>query len=208
MKSREIGVASCRPARALGISPGVRTMTKGSTYVEYGCGWSVPETDGWRHFDASPTLLFERIPVIGKLYTKNRVRFPDHVEFGDIVRGLPVEAQSLDGVYCSHVPSFVCRLQDCDKKHTPDVETRQAVSSGASGSGVYGEQIRERSFARRRARIHEGYRIGIRNERSKPCAFRHLLAGEFQTSLDVGLRCIGIGAETRRFYRHQTGIFR
>ena len=76
---------------------------KGYTYVQYGCGWSVSETDGWRHFDASPTLLFERIPVIGKLYTRNKTRFPDHVEFGDIVRGLPVVAQSLDGVYCSHV---------------------------------------------------------------------------------------------------------
>ena len=76
---------------------------KNYTYVQYGCGWSVPETDGWRHFDASPTLFFERIPVIGKLYARNKSRFPDHVEFGDIVRGLPVDTQSLDGVYCSHV---------------------------------------------------------------------------------------------------------
>ena len=72
-------------------------------YVQYGCGMSVPDADGWRHFDASPTLVFERIPVIGRLYTKNGTRFPPSVEFGDIVRGLPVAGQTLDGVYCSHV---------------------------------------------------------------------------------------------------------
>ena len=70
-------------------------------YVQYGCGWSAPE--GWRNFDASPTLRFERIPLIGRLHTRNGQRFPGNVEYGDIVKGLPVAAQSCDGVYCSHV---------------------------------------------------------------------------------------------------------
>lgn len=70
-------------------------------YVQYGCGWSAPI--GWRNFDASPTLRFERIPVVGRLYSKNECRFPDDVEYGDIVRGLPIPAGSCDGVYCSHV---------------------------------------------------------------------------------------------------------
>ncbi|MEQ9459405.1 MAG: methyltransferase domain-containing protein [Phycisphaeraceae bacterium] len=72
-----------------------------SSYVQYGCGHSAPE--GWRNFDASPTLRFERIPLIGKLYTKNANRFPDAVEYGDIVKGLPLPAGSCDGIYCSHV---------------------------------------------------------------------------------------------------------
>jgi len=75
-------------------------MNKG-IYVQYGCGWSAPS--GWRNFDASPTLRFERLPLIGRLYTKNESRFPRNVEYGDIVKGLPLATESCDGVYCSHV---------------------------------------------------------------------------------------------------------
>lgn len=57
-------------------------------YVQYGCGWNAPQD--WRNFDASPTLYFERMPLVGKLYTKNKTRFPHNVEFGDIVEGLPI----------------------------------------------------------------------------------------------------------------------
>ncbi len=41
--------------------------------VQYGCGWSAPFS--WRNFDASLTLRFERLPLIGHLYTKNESRF-------------------------------------------------------------------------------------------------------------------------------------
>lgn len=70
-------------------------------YVQYGCGWSAPQ--GWRNFDASPALRFERLPVVGRLYTKNGARFPEAVEYGDIVKGLPIEPGACDGIYCSHV---------------------------------------------------------------------------------------------------------
>ena len=70
-------------------------------YVQYGCGCSAP--GGWRNFDASPTLRFERLPLIGRLYTKNKSRFPANVAYGDIVKGLPIAPGSCDGVYCSHV---------------------------------------------------------------------------------------------------------
>lgn len=70
-------------------------------YVQYGCGWSAPRE--WWNFDASPTLRFERVPLIGRLYTKNDSRFPDNVEYGDIVKGLPVPRESCKAVYCSHV---------------------------------------------------------------------------------------------------------
>ena len=70
-------------------------------YVQYGCGMSAPYN--WRNFDASLTLRFEQIPIIGKLYIKNNTRFPKNVEFGDIVRGLPIPNNSCKGVYCSHI---------------------------------------------------------------------------------------------------------
>lgn len=70
-------------------------------YVNYGCGYSAPEK--WQNFDASPTLRFERIPIIGKIYTKNSSRFPENVEFGNIVDGLPIPNESCKGVYCSHI---------------------------------------------------------------------------------------------------------
>ncbi|WP_295404163.1 methyltransferase domain-containing protein [uncultured Thiocystis sp.] len=71
-------------------------------YVQYGCGWSSAPSK-WRNFDASPTLRFERLPVIGRLYTKNELRFPSNVEYGDIVKGLSVAKDSCKGIYCSHV---------------------------------------------------------------------------------------------------------
>jgi hypothetical protein len=70
-------------------------------YVQYGCGWSAPET--WTNFDASPTLRWERIPLIGRLYTKNPKRFPPNVLYGNIVKGLPISDDSCSGVYASHV---------------------------------------------------------------------------------------------------------
>ncbi len=74
---------------------------KENIYVQYGCGWSAP--GGWRNFDASPTLRFERIPIIGRLYTKNHERFPENVEYGDIVAGLPLPLNSCKVIYCSHI---------------------------------------------------------------------------------------------------------
>ena len=76
--------------------------------VQYGCGWYAPE--GWRNFDASPTLRFERIPLLGRLYTKNTERFPENVEYGDIVAGLPISDNSCQAVYCSHIlEHLACR---------------------------------------------------------------------------------------------------
>lgn len=71
------------------------------SYVQYGCGMCAPES--WSNFDASPTLRFERISLIGLLYTKNDTRFPAAVRYGDIVQGLHVPPRSCRGVYCSHV---------------------------------------------------------------------------------------------------------
>lgn len=74
---------------------------RGGLYVQYGCGWDAPKD--WINFDASLTLRFERIPIIGKIYTKNKNRFPKNVQYGDIVRGLPLHDHSCRGIYASHV---------------------------------------------------------------------------------------------------------
>lgn len=71
-------------------------------YVQYGCGLSCP--DGWINFDASPTLLLQKLPLIGFFFTlKADIVFSKKVRFGDIVKGLPVVKESAAGVYCSHV---------------------------------------------------------------------------------------------------------
>ena len=70
-------------------------------YVHYGCGFCAPKE--WTNFDASPTLRWERLPIVGKLYTKNPQRFPAGVLYGDIVKGLPVAPASCKGIYASHI---------------------------------------------------------------------------------------------------------
>ncbi len=70
-------------------------------YVQYGCGFTAPAE--WVNYDASPTLRFERMPILGKLYTRNQQRFPPNVKFGDIVKGLPEKQEGCDGIYCSHI---------------------------------------------------------------------------------------------------------
>ncbi len=70
-------------------------------YVQYGCGFSAPQN--WVNYDASPTLIFERFPILGRLYTRNSQRFPANVKYGNIVKGLPEQPNSCDGIYCSHV---------------------------------------------------------------------------------------------------------
>lgn len=80
--------------------------TKNHQYVHYGSHFCAPES--WQNFDASPTLKFERTPIIGSLFTKNEARFPDNVNYGDIVKGLPVAEDSCKAVYCSHVLEHLC----------------------------------------------------------------------------------------------------
>ena len=70
-------------------------------HLQYGCGFTAPP--GWRHFDKSPTLKLERLPIVGSFVRKNDRRFPSNVEWGDIVTGLPVPNAHFDGVYCSNV---------------------------------------------------------------------------------------------------------
>jgi hypothetical protein len=69
-------------------------------FAQYGCGLSAPED--WLNFDASPTLRIQRIPVLNVLLKPKPV-FPANVRYGDIIKGLPVKENELEGIYCSHV---------------------------------------------------------------------------------------------------------
>jgi SAM-dependent methyltransferase len=77
------------------------------TYVHYGCGLTAPPE--WLNFDASPTLLFERLPLVGRFVRKNAQRFPTNVRYGNIVRGLPLPDGSADAVIASHVLEHLSR---------------------------------------------------------------------------------------------------
>jgi len=105
------------------IVPAVKTRRmEYGIYVQYGCHFVAPE--GWLNFDASPTLRFERLPLIGKLCAKNTQRFPDAVRFGDIVKGLPLPEGSCRGIYASHVLEHLS-LRDC---HTAIQNTHRLLA--------------------------------------------------------------------------------
>jgi predicted SAM-dependent methyltransferase len=70
--------------------------------VQYGCGLVAPPE--WTNFDASPTLKIQKMPLIGVVMKRQlNTVFPRNVLCGDIVKGLPVNENSCDGLYCSHV---------------------------------------------------------------------------------------------------------
>lgn len=71
------------------------------TYVNYGCGLSAPKE--WINFDASPTLKIQKNPILKVILKKKlNVIFPDNVLYGDIIKGLPIQDNKCDGLYCSH----------------------------------------------------------------------------------------------------------
>ncbi|MBC6417822.1 MAG: methyltransferase type 11 [Prochloron sp. SP5CPC1] len=87
-----------------------------SLYVQYGCGFCAPES--WLNFDSALTVWIERLPLIGRFYSSpkaigesqqvKRCRFPEHIRYGDIVRGLPVSENSCSGVYACHILEHLC----------------------------------------------------------------------------------------------------
>lgn len=79
-------------------------------YVQYGAGGCGPAN--WVNFDISPTLRAQRIPLLGKLFLNWGPQFPSTVQYGDIVRGLPVRPRSCAAVYCSHTLEHLA-LDDC-----------------------------------------------------------------------------------------------
>lgn len=79
-------------------------------YVQYGCGHSAPKE--WINFDSSPTLRIQKMPLLGQMLKRQlNTIFPENVRYGDIIKGLPIDENSCDGVYCSHTLEHLS-LQD------------------------------------------------------------------------------------------------
>jgi len=81
-----------------------------SLYVQYGAGLCGPR--GWSNYDASPSLWLQRIPVCGFVFRGVGPAFPSTVQYGDIVKGLPVAPRTCDAIYCSHILEHLSR-GDC-----------------------------------------------------------------------------------------------
>ena len=80
--------------------------------MQFGCGMDAPTT--WRNFDAGPAFLLEkRLPFLKKsLVRRGFPDYPDNIEYGDVIKGLPVRQALFRGVYCSHVLEHLS-LEDC-----------------------------------------------------------------------------------------------
>ncbi len=81
-------------------------MTRSQTsalYVQFGCGLCAPAS--FRNFDAGPAFwLMLRLPFLrGALVRRGFPDYPRNIEYGDVIRGLPLRESSVDAVYCSHV---------------------------------------------------------------------------------------------------------
>ena len=92
--------------------------------IQFGCGLSTVE--GWRNFDASPTLRAKRLPVLGLLLKRVGAPFPANAEFGDVTRRLPVPDGAARLVYCSHVLEHL----PLDGFRAALVETRRVLRAG------------------------------------------------------------------------------
>ena len=70
--------------------------------INLGCG--LDAIDDWLNFDGSPSVRFQRLPVIGAAFKKLiGPKFPDTVKYGNVVSGLPLADNSVDIIYSSHM---------------------------------------------------------------------------------------------------------
>ncbi len=112
-------------------------MSKG--YIQFGCGLCAPAT--WQNFDAGPAFWIEKnLPFLKEtLVQRGFPSYPVNIEYGDVVRGLPVEERSAQGVYCSHVlehlalNEFRTTLLHVFSYLKPGGD----LSAGGSGHGIY-----------------------------------------------------------------------
>jgi hypothetical protein len=71
--------------------------------IHFGCGMTAPVT--WRNFDAGPSFWLEKTFPFTKsiLIARGYPDYPRNIEYGDVIKGLPVIPGSASAVYCSHV---------------------------------------------------------------------------------------------------------
>ena len=74
------------------------------SYIQFGCGICAPP--GWRNFDAGPVLWIQKHTSLLNplLQRRGYPIYPvSHIEYADVILGLPVPPGSADGIYCSHI---------------------------------------------------------------------------------------------------------
>ena len=88
--------------------------------VNVGCGRT--PTKGWRNFDNSYSVRLGKIPLLPGLLLKAGLILPDQydyiqfvrvhaIEFGDILKGLPLADSSVEVLYSSHVLEHLDRQE-------------------------------------------------------------------------------------------------
>jgi hypothetical protein len=91
-------------AKPVGFVPiETRSEAGSGRYIQFGCGLCAPAT--WRNFDAGPAFWIERhLPVLKPaLLKRGYPDYPANIEYGDVIKGLPVAPGSATAAYCSHV---------------------------------------------------------------------------------------------------------
>ena len=99
--------------------------------INFGCGLSVAQ--GWKNFDASPTLRLQRLPIFGGVaQSLIKPNFPSEAMFGGLVRGLPFSSAATSYLYTSHVLEHLA-LDDFRKALT---EVRRVLKPAGVFRGV------------------------------------------------------------------------
>lgn len=72
-------------------------------YIQFGCGTCAPTS--WLNFDAGPAFwLQSRLPFLKPMLLRRGFPdYPKNIVYGDVVKGLPVQASSAKAIYSSHV---------------------------------------------------------------------------------------------------------
>ncbi len=69
--------------------------------IHIGCAYTIGKS--WKNYDATPTAVLEKIPLIGKIIKINQKRFPNELIYGDITRKLLSPKNEAQNIFCSHV---------------------------------------------------------------------------------------------------------
>jgi predicted SAM-dependent methyltransferase len=118
-------------------------------YVQFGSGLVAPLN--WLNFDSSPTLRIQKSIFGSIIKSKLNVVFPENVHYGDIVKGLPIEDSSVDGMYSSHVLEhlslyeFRIALGNCYRLLKPGGRFRNVVPDLEKEVRVYIENLESKS---------------------------------------------------------------
>jgi len=73
--------------------------------LHIGCGFKVGKN--WTNYDNSPIAILDKIPILRILNKLNNRKFPKEIKYGNIVKRLFCEENTVDNIYCSHVLEHV-----------------------------------------------------------------------------------------------------